>query len=80
MTTTRTGIPRKPPVPKINPKPHNLYFHLKKNKTSWKCPSSPNVPPQFPGSIYSNSLPSLQSVLQTQNDTQRLENDDDERG
>ncbi|KAE8723698.1 Mitochondrial transcription termination factor family protein isoform 3 [Hibiscus syriacus] len=35
-------------------------------------------PPQFPGSIYSNSLPSLQSVLQTQNDAQRLENDDEE--
>ncbi|XP_039040821.1 transcription termination factor MTERF2, chloroplastic-like isoform X1 [Hibiscus syriacus] len=35
-------------------------------------------PPQFPGSIYSNSLPSLQSVLQTQNDTQRPENDEED--
>ncbi|XWS67914.1 hypothetical protein CRYUN_Cryun04dG0045800 [Craigia yunnanensis] len=34
--------------------------------------------PQFPGSIYTNSLPSLQSVFRTPNDTQHLENDEDE--
>ncbi|XVE49054.1 hypothetical protein DITRI_Ditri01bG0051400 [Diplodiscus trichospermus] len=34
--------------------------------------------PLFPGSIYSNSLPSLQSVFRTQSDTQRLESYDDE--
>ncbi|XP_022747017.1 transcription termination factor MTERF2, chloroplastic [Durio zibethinus] len=34
--------------------------------------------PQYPGSIYTNSLPSLQSVLRTQNHTQHPDNDDDE--
>ncbi|KAL4320058.1 hypothetical protein GQ457_18G017050 [Hibiscus cannabinus] len=61
-----------------NPNPPQLILPPQEKQNILEMSLVTKRPPQFPGSIYSNSLPSLQSVLQTQDDSRRLENDDDE--